>query len=543
VSSEGQSARLAVPAFLWIALVFVLFHDKAYTIDDPFFLAQAEQVLAHPLDPSGFDIVWNTQVGRASEVSPSGPGMAYLLAPTAALGGAEWAAHATVFAFLALAAWAIAALSRQLGADREEARLAAGALVSIPVVLAMAGTAMPDVPAMAVGLVGMERTLAFRRERNATRGIAAALCFAAAILIRSHAVMLLPVAAVFLVGKELRPKDWKRALDLRRLWPIVVAVPIAVGFAWLTRDSQSGVMNFATSTEYLESRALPRPLTAFFCHFLLALPFALAWLLLHLRRLSVRIFVAVAVILALAIDTDRAWAAPFAALSAVALWDVVGSAWRSRDVDRIALALWIFAALPVVAYVHLPAKYLAISAPAAALLLLFEARSLSRRGRRILLLGWMVAGSALGLAILRADARLAAVGRVAADRLVAPQVAAGKTVWYAGSWGFQWYAESAGARPLLADPDGPQAGDYIVYSTYRSGALGERHYGQQVETVTDRGPGGRVMDRDALAGFYWEDFGYLPWSWGTGTVDQYELWRIAPSPVKDVEQRSPSKPR
>lgn len=543
MSSGAQSARLAVPAFLWVALVFVLFHDKAYTIDDPFFLAQAEQILAHPLDPSGFDIVWGTSVGRASEVSPTGPGMAYLLTPTAALGGAEWAAHGTVFAFLALGAWAIAALSRQLGAERAEARIAAGALVSIPVVLAMAGTAMPDVPAMAVGLVGMERTLAFRRERNATQGIAAALCFTAAILIRSHAVMLLPVAAVFLVGKELRPFDWKRALDMRRLWPIVAAIPIAVGFAWLTRDSQSGVMNFATSTEYLESRALPRRLTAFFCHFLLAIPFSLAWSLLHFRRLSGRIFVAVAVILALVIDSDRAWAAPFAAFSAVALWDVFGSAWRSRDVDRIALALWIFAALPIVAYVHLPAKYLAISAPAAALLLLFEARILTPRRRRILLVGWMIAGSALGLAILRADARLAAVGREAADRLVVPQIAAGKTVWYAGSWGFQWYAESAGARPLLADPDGPRAGDYIVYSSFRSGALGERHYGQRIDTVADRGPGGRVMDRDAHAGFYWEDFGYLPWSWATGTVDQYELWRIAPSPANEVEKLTPSSPR
>ena len=82
----------------------------------------------------------------------------------------------------------------------------------------------------------------------------------------------------------------------------------------------------------------------------------------------------------------------------------------------------------------------------------------------------MVGGSVLGLLILQADARLAAVGREAAARLVAPQVAAGKTVWYAGSWGFHWYAEAAGARPLGADPGGPRPGDYIVYSSYRAAA-------------------------------------------------------------------------
>jgi hypothetical protein len=103
--SNWQSARLAAPVFVGILVLFALFHDKAYTVDDPFFLLQAEQALLDPLDPSGFDIVWGPKLGRASEVSPTGPGMAYLLTPTVALGGREWVAHATVLAFLALAAF------------------------------------------------------------------------------------------------------------------------------------------------------------------------------------------------------------------------------------------------------------------------------------------------------------------------------------------------------------------------------------------------------------------------------------------------------
>ena len=168
----AQHARLAAPAFLWIAVVCAVFSDKAFTIDDPFFLAQANQVLEEPLNPSGFDIVWGPKLGRASEVSPTGPGMAYILAPTAALGGREWVAHLTVFAFLAAGAWVAVAMARRLGATPNEARLVSLALVSVPTVLAMAGTAMPDVPAMAVGLLGLERTLAFRDGRRTTQGIA-----------------------------------------------------------------------------------------------------------------------------------------------------------------------------------------------------------------------------------------------------------------------------------------------------------------------------------------------------------------------------------
>jgi hypothetical protein len=41
------------------------------------------------------------------------------------------------------------------------------------------------------------------------------------------------------------------------------------------------------------------------------------------------------------------------------------------------------------------------------------------------------------------------------------------------------------------------------------------------------------MDRSAGAGFYTEGYGYLPWSWGTGEVDHYELWKIARRPRRD----------
>ncbi len=34
------------------------------------------------------------------------------------------------------------------------------------------------------------------------------------------------------------------------------------------------------------------------------------------------------------------------------------------------------------------------------------------------------------------------------------------------------------------------------------------------------------MDAGVGAGFYSDIYGYLPWSWGDGVIDQYELWRV-----------------
>jgi hypothetical protein len=521
-----NSARLALPAFAVVIAVFAVFHDKAYTIDDPFFLLQAEQVLKSPLDPSGFEIVWGPKLGRASEVSPTGPGMAYILTPTVALGAHEWVAHATVLSFLAFAALVMVAVAGRLGASPGEARVASVALVTIPTVLALAGTVMPDVPAMAMGLFGLERCLAFRDDRRPGQSAAIVLAFTAAILIRSHAVMLLPIAAIFLVGREFREGRWRELRILERLWPLPAAVLLVAAIAWITRDAHSGSMNFVTSLDFLKAKAIPRHLSGFFFHFVFALPFALVWALMHFRRLSFKFYLFAFVSLALMLPLKHLWATPIAAFGATTLADALRDGWKSRDPDRLALGLWLIAALPVLIYVHLPAKYLVFSSPAMALLLVLDSRTLGIAGRRAVLGGFIAFGAILGLLILQADARLAAVGRDAANRLIVPRVEAGKQVWYSGSWGFHWYAEAAGADALGANPEAAVPGDFIVYSTFRSGAVDEDSFGLLVDRVVDEGPAGRVMDFDAGAGFYSDGYGYLPWWWADGKIDEYKIWRV-----------------
>jgi hypothetical protein len=204
--------------------------------------------------------------------------------------------------------------------------------------------------------------------------------------------------------------------------------------------------------------------------------------------------------------------------------------WR-RDGLQITLWLWLLLALPTAIYVHLPAKYLLVSAPAAAILVARRAAAAPALGRPLVAIT-VAAGVALGVAILRADGEFAGAGRTAARTLIAPAVAQGKRVWFAGHWGFQWYAEKAGGRFFPVRPPYPGEGDLVVASANSEPHIVVEEMEALVPVATARlgGPGGRVMDREVHAGFFSNAWGYLPWSWGRDFVDAFTVTRVTYPP-------------
>ncbi|MDM7461919.1 MAG: hypothetical protein P3X24_009785, partial [bacterium] len=67
---------------------------------------------------------------------------------------------------------------------------------------------------------------------------------------------------------------------------------------------------------------------------------------------------------------------------------------------------------------------------------------------------------ALSLLVIAADYEYAACYRRAAAHFA--EQFAGERVWYAGSWGWMFYAEQSGFRKLLPDGAGLQRGDVIL---------------------------------------------------------------------------------
>ncbi len=531
----GRALRSAAPALGLAALVLAPFWDKAYTIDDTLFLKQAVQILSDPLHPTAFELVWSESFERVrlSAIMPSGPVMAYLLAPAARLGAAEWLAHLTVGLCFAAGILGTAALALRLGAKQRTAQAAALLVAATPAALAMASTAMPDVPALALGVLGVERALAFRAERRWHAALTAGLCLGLAALTRSHLALLWGVAALLLPGEPLSLAR-VRALGFRPWLPLLAAPLVFAAIAELTRDPQAArAAQLESVWRFTEPSQLVRNLTAFAAHWALALPLALPWACLRWRALVRQPFLYVAALVWGALwfasepRPDLPLAVCAAVLSAAVLWDVLADAVRRRDATQLALGLWLFISLPIAVYTHLPSKYLVASAPAAAILVARALDTASARVAHTLLGATLVAGVALGVLVIRADAAFAELGRRAAAELIAPHVSAGRTVWFDGHWGFQWYAERAGARAISTTPPHPAAGDLIV--------AGKRSMSQKLDyfphrtllgAIEDAAPGGRVMSKRLGAGFYSTRWGLLPWAYGDDLRDRFELWQV-----------------
>jgi len=534
LTTTPPNARTAIvcawPAMLLAALLLLPFLNTPFTIDDPLYLREAQHALVDPLHPQAFSMVWSTDLKlRLSQILPGGVAVPYLLIPTALAGCAEWAGHLTQLLLLLAAVAATALTALRLSLDGAQARSAALLTAACPAVLGMAGTVMPDIPALLFVILGMERILAWRDGRRWTQALLATLWLTLAVLTRSQSIIVLAAAFVFLLdgitAEEIRASF--QSFPARFL--PVLAMPVAFFIVTaLTNDPEAAGPNILTSMLELPGGLglVARNLCAFLTHLLLVIPLTLPWLLLRFRQISSAPIV-IGLLVAGVLSLRAGSVAVLAGATVVALLDILWDAIERRDRVQLALWLWLFLALPAVIYIHLPSKYLLPSVPAAVLLVV---RLLAREPRvsaRWLIPAFVTAGALLGLLILLGTRSLAETQRKAVTDLIVPHTKSFERVWFAGHWGFQWYAEAAGAWPVTLEPPSPVPGDIIVVSQLDMPRFPRTWTARKVlQQVDYPNSFGRVMDPQAGAGFFSSVYGYYPWLPGSGVANHFEVWRV-----------------
>src|SRR5581483_10881806 len=143
--------------------------------------------------------------------------------------------------------------------------------------------------------------------------------------------------------------------------------------------------------------------------------------------------------------------------------------WRHRDSVSFLLVTWILGIFVFAIALNwtVNGRSFLPAAPALGILLArrLELRANSAAPRpapRARALWPALAGGVLSLCLVRADYHFARLNRVAAAQICAQYLKPGNSLWFEGHWGFQYYMEKYGAKPMDVSVSKLPSGDILV---------------------------------------------------------------------------------
>ncbi|HTB58239.1 MAG TPA: glycosyltransferase family 39 protein [Polyangia bacterium] len=475
------------PPLLLAALVTLANALKPLVIDDTAYVAFARQIAAHPFNPYGFTIFWDTAPEPAFGVLAP-PVLPYWLALGIRLFGEHpFLLKLWLFPFL----WALtAALSDLLR------RFAGGSTRLLPLIV-LSPAVLPtvnlmlDVPALALGLTALS-LFARAADRDSWRLAAGAGLLAALAAQTKYTMFAIPPAIA-----------WYGATHRRfRLAAVAVTVAVTGFVGWelllVARYGHSHLF-FQLAQQQRYAKPAERTLGG-----LVQLKARLiSPLVSHLGCLGAGI----GLVAAGALGVSRRWLLAAAAIWALGFvrialvphaWAAATPAhtlavklfWRSFGLlTLVALAIcagalvlrrrkpWSPEARFLVGWllIELASYFVLTPFPAArrgiglvVVAGLFAAHVVSRVGRLLPArrpAGWIIAfGIATGLAVTVVDTVDVSSEKVSVERATALTAArpAGSTVWCLAKWGFHYYCERAGMRPIVSGRSSLAPGDLLV---------------------------------------------------------------------------------
>jgi hypothetical protein len=205
---------------------------------------------------------------------------------------------------------------------------------------------------------------------------------------------------------------------------------------------------------------------------------------------------------------------------------------RRRDAGAWFLGLSVVGTLLFAAFVawSASARYLLPITPAAGILV---ARRLEQRAGAI---RWraqtlpLLPAMAVALAVAWGDTALANTSRSAAAAIYDRYSRSSATVWFQGHWGFQYYLQRHGAKPLDLGAPLAVVGDALVMPLNNTNLYEiDERFVQRSETFEWQ-PHSFVttVSMAVGAGFYSDTFGPLPFVFGRSPAERYVVFTLGP---------------
>jgi len=543
-TNSGLPGRLAI-VFLSALLfaLFIPFIQTAFRIDDPLFIWAARHIQVNPTNPYGFTVNWYGAGMAMSEVTKNPPLASYFIALAGLILG--WSEPALRLMFIG-ASLAVA-IGTYLVAVRLCARplLATLAAVLTPVFFISSLTVMSDVLMLAFWVFAVYFWMKGLDTKSHAALGAAGLLIAASAITKYFGMALIPLLLVYSIFKKRAPGWW--------LIHMVIPVAILAVYQGVTAHLYGRGLLFDAAAYATEVRGNLTKFQAakiyvnfafsggciatalFFARQLWSRRVIIGGLVFSLS--ATLLFLQASAIGSFSLPSDKT--AHLLLAIQLSVWGVTGISlialaaddlYRNHDSDSVLLFLWIIGTFLFAAFINWTTNgrsILPMTLPAGILIARrLEWRAKPTREARLAPAIWPLAGAAiLSLAVAGADSALANAARTGAARV---QTSSGRgQVWFQGHWGFQYYMEQSGAKPMDGTRFTAKVGDVVVVPTTNTNTFGlpaQWPRREVFEVSSTRWIS--TMNHELGAGFYTDVYGPLPFAIGTVRPERFEVFEI-----------------
>lgn len=522
------------------AAVLLPFADKALHIDDTLFIWTAKQIINRPWDFYGFNGNWDGTFAPAPEIIKNPPIGAYYLALVGWLGGFSERVLHTAFIFPAfMALWGTYAAARRMCTLPLLAALLA---LATPAFLVSSTTLMCDVLMLAFWAWAVFFWIKGVEDNSRLSLLLSAVLIALSALTKYFGISLIPLLAAYSILKGRK--------GLSSLPFLLIPVAALAGYHFYTQmlygrglllDASQYATKIQSGGEQLDRALIGIVFTGgclIAALFFLLPVFGIKGIIAGMALTAAGAVYLVSRTTFGAVELwtgDFGWdyaiqLAVYAAAGIGIFLLMIVDLIRRRDAFSVLLALWVVGTFAFTVFFNwtVNARSILPMAPAVGMLLAraAEEESLSRMRK------WapFVLALAFSMAIAWADYRLANSARNMA-RSIADKYSVGPgQLWFQGHWGFQYYMEERGAKPIEWRNMQINEGDTVAFPFNNTGLrlLSEDKFEVVEDMSFDPSPFVSTMTLGPGAGFYASEWGPLPFMLMPPNGERYQILKPIP---------------
>jgi hypothetical protein len=529
---KGKSARLTVLS-LW-AVVSVMNIGKAVHIDDGGTLEIAQHIVSDPLHPMSGEMFWGDTHSEPIHHTNQPHLTYYMYAAVMALfGPSELLLHCVIAAFSLLAILFFYQLAESTGTAYAPALTT---MFCMSPVFLVSQNLMTDVPLIALWLLFFRLILC--DQTTATRLSLAALTVGIACLVKYTALVLLPLLFITIV--------LRRRYQL--LWVLGIPVIVLVGWSIFNYLDYGGIHILSRNAAPWDKGPIADRVISWIICCGAVMPFSIVFVPYLWSRPRGRKLLLAATLCTVLISSQKfmgfllesnaetvlrvVFFGNGVLLLCGTMYWLIGkvSADRFDNSSRQVQDVWILGLSMggSIAFVLLFADFMAVRRllPVLPVVLLLMAKGPLPK----VAAGWRHAGLAvtvlLGLALGASDWLYADVYRKQAERFTARYVDDSRTVWFAGHWGWQWYARRGGMQQYDQTTSKLALHDVlIVPQNVDRQRIAGLHRLANVDTVKIAGgPSTYFRTMRNERGLYGSNIYALPWTLTAEPLETFEIY-------------------